>query len=154
MLFRSVKITVEDTGIGIPMDKQASIFEKFVQVDGSSKRKYGGTGLGLAICRRLVECMGGDIGVVSRLNEGSRFWFTIPLPVAASKITLPVTSVVLSGVRVLIVCEDDLNRAALSEELLGCGIRNETAASVAEGDRKSTRLNSSHTDISRMPSSA
>jgi len=69
---------VEDTGIGIPKAKQHLIFEKFVQGDGSTTRKYGGAGLGLAITRNLVELMGGFIGVESEEGKGSRFFFSIP----------------------------------------------------------------------------
>jgi signal transduction histidine kinase len=71
-----VRYEIQDTGIGIPPETQARLFEAFVQADDSMTRKYGGTGLGLVICRQLVERMGGHIGVESTPGQGSRFWFT------------------------------------------------------------------------------
>lgn len=81
LMFRIV-----DTGMGIAADQQESIFEKFVQVDQSSTRKFEGAGLGLAICRDLVDAMAGEIGVESELGKGSIFWFTAKLPVHAEAI--------------------------------------------------------------------
>ena len=67
---------VIDTGIGIPRDKQAVVFEAFAQADGSAARRYAGTGLGLSISARLVELMGGDIWVESEAGQGAAFRFT------------------------------------------------------------------------------
>lgn len=79
---RFLNVEVQDTGIGIPGDKLDTIFEKFTQADTSVTRQFGGTGLGLAITQQLVELLGGEIGVESRVGEGSVFRFELPLDVA------------------------------------------------------------------------
>jgi len=122
--------SVQDTGIGIPSDKQAMIFESFIQVDGSAGRHYQGTGLGLTISKRLVEMMGGRIWVESTLRQGSTFHFTMRLGVAKS--VDEVGSVLpsrLADLRVLAVDDNATNRRILEEMMWGWRMR----PSVAEG---------------------
>ncbi len=108
---------IRDTGIGIPEDQQAKIFEKFSQVDESATRKHEGTGLGLAIAGSLARLMDGEIGVESVVGEGSTFWFTIVLQIhkeARAQKPLPVD---VTGARILVVDDNAINRSILLEQL-------------------------------------
>jgi CheY-like chemotaxis protein/HPt (histidine-containing phosphotransfer) domain-containing protein len=115
----SLSISVEDTGIGIAAEAQASIFDHFSQADGSTTRQYGGTGLGLAICRRLLDLMGGHIRVQSKLGEGSKFLIDLQLPVARQPIAPALVTEPLEGVRVLVVDDNPTNRDILQQQLQG-----------------------------------
>ncbi|WP_254633956.1 response regulator [Mesorhizobium sp. GbtcB19] len=125
-------ISVTDTGIGIPEDKLKLVFEKFSQVDTSSTRRHEGTGLGLAITSRLVEMMGGEIGVDSAEGKGSTFWFTVTLP-KAEQGGQRITPVDVTGARVLIVDDNAVNRSILSEQMASWTFDACAAESGAEG---------------------
>ncbi|MCA9446804.1 MAG: response regulator, partial [Candidatus Omnitrophica bacterium] len=84
-----MRLSVQDSGIGIPEDRRHRLFKAFSQVDSSTTRRFGGTGLGLSICRQLVELLGGEIGVESRLGVGSKFWFEIPLELVRAPTSSP-----------------------------------------------------------------
>ncbi|PBC10863.1 response regulator [Mesorhizobium sp. WSM3859] len=112
-----LKVRVEDTGIGIPAEKLQSVFEKFAQVDGSSTRRHEGTGLGLAIGARLVDLMGGKIGVESEIGRGSVFWFAVPLPAHNQEAADKLVPVDVTGARVLVIDDNPVNREILLEQL-------------------------------------
>jgi two-component system sensor histidine kinase/response regulator len=109
-----LQISVTDTGIGIPLDRQDKIFEAFSQADGSTSRRFGGTGLGLTISTRLVELMGGRIWVESEPGKGSTFHFTSSLAVQEKVVAPPtVDAGQLRGLPVLIVDDNLTNRKVL-----------------------------------------
>jgi len=122
---------VTDTGIGIPPEKQKSIFEPFTQADTSTTRKYGGTGLGLTISIRLVQMMGGQMWVESQMGIGTAFHFTMPLVPAADPLDeKPIgSSEILRGLKVLIVDDNRTNRRILDGMLKRWGM----ATTLAEG---------------------
>jgi len=123
-----VRVTVTDTGIGIPADRLGHVFESFTQADASTTRKHGGTGLGLAIARQLAELMEGQMGVESTVGAGSTFWFTASFekPPSASRQRDPIPED-LRRISVLIVDDNATNREVLCEQLEGMGIRAQAA---------------------------
>ena len=118
-----IRLSVEDTGIGIAAEKLNDIFGKFTQADASTTRKYGGTGLGLAISKRLVELMNGEVGVSSRHGEGSTFWFTFRAPVSKTAPAPALAPAALSGLRALIVDDNQVNLRVLEEQLTRMGLQ-------------------------------
>ena len=137
-----LRFGVCDTGIGIPEDKRAKLFQKFSQVDASTTRLYGGTGLGLAISKQLAELMGGGVGVESVVGQGSEFWFTVCLgkPSAENR---PVVRgpAELRDVRVLIVDPHPINQEILTGLLNTWGLR---AAHVPDGPGALHALTAAH----------
>lgn len=128
----SLEVCVSDTGIGIPPDKLERVFEAFEQADASTTRNYGGTGLGLAIVRRLMQLMGGQVWAESTPGEGSRFHFTLTLPLAQPPPAPPPRRPMLPGTRVLVVDDNATNRRIVAETLHGWELSAATCASAAE----------------------
>ncbi|MCC7367108.1 MAG: response regulator [Chloroflexi bacterium] len=127
-----VRVEVQDSGIGMSEDTLRTLFAAFTQADSSTTRKYGGTGLGLAICKRLVQLMGGEIGVTSREGQGSLFWFTVSL----ARRQAPVSDAAvpdLAGRRVLVVDDHVIRRQVLQQQLGAYGLRVTTAGSSFAG---------------------
>ena len=133
-----LRFEVHDTGIGLSDEQQARLFEAFSQADSSTTRRFGGTGLGLVISRRLLELMGGRIGVTSGLGQGATFWFEVPLALASSAdpdrpvpAARPDTDPAhrLKGLRVLLAEDNLLNRELAVELLQRAGIEVQAVAS-------------------------
>ncbi len=128
-----VRITVTDSGIGIPQDRLDRLFKSFSQVDASTTRKFGGTGLGLAISQRIVEIMGGAIGVSSHKGKGSTFWFTAQL---AKRSQIPAlrkeSGADPRGLRVLAVDDNQTNREILQSQLCSWKLRADIAVDAEQ----------------------
>ena len=123
---------VRDTGIGIPADKQSSVFNAFEQADVSSTRRVGGTGLGLAITEHLVQLMGVTIGVDSEVGRGSTFYFTARFDVRNEQLAEQTTPAEMTGARTLVVDDNATNRQILTEMLAGFELVSVNVASATE----------------------
>lgn len=143
----SLRFEISDTGIGIPAERRDALFQPFSQIDDSTTRRFGGTGLGLSICKQLVEMMGGEIGVDSAPDQGSRFHFSARFGVAAAPASplptheprAPRDFDAIRGARVLLVDDVELNREVAIELLRGTGVRVDVATNGREAVDKVAR---------------
>ena len=133
----TLHFVVEDTGIGIPKEKQQLIFEAFSQADSSTTRRFGGTGLGLTICSRLIEMMGGRIWLESESGLGSKFHFTACFGISQTpaSFTRLNETLNLAGVRVLVIDDNATNRRVLGDTLTRWGMRPALVEGGADGLR-------------------
>jgi|GEM_PF-2349155 len=132
----TLRFEVQDTGIGIPPDRMGALFQPFEQAEASTTRRFGGTGLGLAICKQLVDAMGGTIGVVSKIGEGSTFWFElrhVAAAVAKPETDGGIETRAVPGTGPVLVVDDDAVNRLVATRLLGrLGIDSETATDGLE----------------------
>lgn len=131
----TLRITVKDTGIGIPADKLETIFDKFSQADATTTKKYGGTGLGLAITRKLVELMGGIMGVSSELGKGTEFWFELTLPIVERSDRNKAAKIIkeIEDLKILVVDDLDISLQFFSSALSRIGLQHEKANGAKDG---------------------
>ena len=127
-----LRVEVRDSGVGVPIQKRQDIFQEFVQADSSHARKFGGSGLGLAISKRLVEAMGGNIGLEAMAEGGSCFWFTVP---AAIMVGAQEDGKPLQGKRVAIITRNQSLREGLSQQIEAMGGEAANFTRIAPGDR-------------------
>jgi signal transduction histidine kinase/CheY-like chemotaxis protein len=147
-----LRFAVSDCGIGIPEERQTSIFEPFMQADVSTTRQFGGTGLGLSICRQLVELMEGQIGVESQPNQGATFWFTAEFGLSTNAPAMAEAAGAtkeepLPRLRVLLAEDRSINRLVTVHQLhkLGCEVE-----TVENGRQAVDTLCASHFDLVLM----
>jgi len=129
-----ISFSIKDTGVGIPEDVQAKLFQAFTQADNSTTRRFGGTGLGLAISKQLVEMMGGKIGVRSEIGKGSTFWFNARFEKQMGPNEAPHSIYVrdLFDLRVLVVDDNATNRQILRHQLYAWKMQKGSAANGYE----------------------
>ena len=145
-------IEVVDTGVGIPLEAQKSLFNPFTQADTSVSRKYGGTGLGLAICKRLCETMGGTIDIESVPGHGSKFWFTMRCgvgsePEVAAPPLVPTTRTDAEAIDILVAEDNDIMRTLISKLLARRGYQ---ADLVCDGREAVEAVQKKHYDLVLM----
>ena len=130
---QAIRFEVKDTGIGIADAAMPTLFSIFTQADSSMTRRYGGTGLGLAISRRIVEIMGGSIGLESKLGVGSTFWCRIPAERISDAPSVEAVSLRLSGVRVLVVDDNPVNTEVFRLQIESVGGQVQAGTDAAMG---------------------
>ena len=126
------RFEVRDTGIGIARESLSTLFRPFVQADSSTTRHFGGTGLGLSIVRRLVEMMGGEVGVQSEVGKGSCFWFTLPFEATSECGAETEPDLSRLGRRLLVVDDNETNRRVIAGQLMHAGYEVSLASSGLE----------------------
>ena len=126
----NLTISIEDTGIGIALDKLKTVFDKFSQADTSTTREYGGTGLGLNIAKELVHLMGGKLDVKSEEGKGSCFIVYLELPCHHALTRPPVYEALIKGLKILIVDDNEINRTILTEQINHLGGKSVAVSSV------------------------
>jgi len=140
---RKLRVSVRDTGIGIPSDQIEGIFGRFTQADASVSRQYGGTGLGLAISRRIIEALGGQIAVESEPGKGSNFWFEVVMPAAeAARMGEPEATPAMEtgqALRLLLVDDNPVNRELVCALLEPFDVDIETANDGVEAVEAAAR---------------
>ncbi|KAA6186225.1 response regulator [Thiohalocapsa marina] len=154
---RQLRVEVRDRGIGLTPEQAAGLFQPFTQADASTARRFGGTGLGLTICRRLIERMGGAIGVDSSEGEGSTFWFTLPLmiddnatervPTTEPRAASTFAAAPIRGSRLLLVEDNAINQAVAVAFLRKLGLRTRVASN---GREALEQLKTEHFDLVLM----
>lgn len=139
----AIRVSIIDTGIGVPEHAQAALFQPFTQADSSTTRRFGGTGLGLAIARQLITLMGGTIGFSTTPGQGSAFWFTVPAATGPSQDALPPARLdkaseadSLAGLKILVVEDNSVNQLVIVRALEKWGVAVDVAASGVQAIEK------------------